>query len=143
MPYQTRRVTAELTSADLAVLSDRQLAAIDAWWRACNYLTIGQIYLKDNPLLERPLRLRTSSRDCSATGAPAQDSPSSTPMCPGSLPSPASRRSTWPVPGHGGPALVAASWLEGTYSEIYPEVSQDRPGMHAVVPAVLHPRRYP
>ena len=44
-----------LTRDELAALSDHQVAAIDAWWRACNYLTVGQIYLKANPLLERAL----------------------------------------------------------------------------------------
>jgi XFP N-terminal domain len=53
--YQTSCVTLELTRDELAALSDRQLAAIDTWWRACNYLTVGQIYLKDNALLERVL----------------------------------------------------------------------------------------
>jgi xylulose-5-phosphate/fructose-6-phosphate phosphoketolase len=122
-------VTLELTRDELAALSDGQLAAIDAWWRACNYLTVGQIYLKDNPLLERPLRVDdikprllghwgTSpglsfiyahlSRLISLTGQQAI---------------------YMAGPGHGGPALVAASWLEGTYSEIYPDVSLDRAGI--------------
>jgi xylulose-5-phosphate/fructose-6-phosphate phosphoketolase len=122
-------VTLELTRDELAVLSEGQLAAIDAWWRACNYLTVGQIYLKDNPLLERPLRVddikprllghwRTSpglsfiyahmSRLISLTGQQAI---------------------YLAGPGHGGPALVAASWLEGTYSEVYPDVSLDRVGI--------------
>ena len=48
-------MTLQLTRDELAVLSNDQLGAIDAWWRACNYLAVGQIYLKDNPLLERPL----------------------------------------------------------------------------------------
>ena len=42
--------------------------ALDAYWRAANYLTVGQIYLHDNPLLREPLRASTSSRGCSATG---------------------------------------------------------------------------
>ena len=60
--------------------NDTEIASMDAWWRANNYLTIGQIYLKDNPLLSEPLTARrTSSRDCSVTGAPAPACPSSTP----------------------------------------------------------------
>ena len=106
-----------------------ELAQVDAWWRACNYLTIGQIYLKQNPLLRRPLtaddikpRLLghwgTSpglsfvyahmNRLIRATGQQAI---------------------YLAGPGHGGPALVAAGWLEGGYSEIYPQVSQDAAGM--------------
>ena len=45
------------------------LALIDAWWRAANYLSVGQIYLLANPLLREPLPASTSSRGCSATGA--------------------------------------------------------------------------
>ena len=122
-------MTVELTRDELAPLSDGQLAAVDAWWRACNYLTVGQIYLKDNPLLERPLTVEdikprllghwgTSpglsfiyahvSRLIALTGQPAI---------------------YLAGPGHGGPALVAACWLEGTYSETYPEVGQDHAGM--------------
>jgi XFP N-terminal domain len=55
-------VTLEVTRDQLADLPDHQLAAIDAWWRACNYLTVGQIYLQDNPLLERPLSVEDSIR---------------------------------------------------------------------------------
>jgi xylulose-5-phosphate/fructose-6-phosphate phosphoketolase len=123
-------VTLELTRDELAALPDRQLAAIDAWWRACNYLTVGQIYLKDNPLLERALSAEDikprllghwgtspglsfiyvhASRLIALTGQQAI---------------------YLTGPGHGGPALVAASWLEGTYSEIYPGVSQNRAGIH-------------
>ena len=50
-------------------LSAEDLARVDAWWRAANYLSVGQIYLMDNPLLREPLDPRTSSRGCSATGA--------------------------------------------------------------------------
>ena len=50
-------------------LSRTELQAIDAYWRAANYLAVGQIYLMGNPLLTRPLQPRTSSRGCSATGA--------------------------------------------------------------------------
>src|SRR5215216_305240 len=103
---------------------------MDAWWRACNYLTVGQIYLKDNPLLQRALSAEDikprllghwgtspglsfiyahASRLIALTGQQAI---------------------YLTGPGHGGPALVAASWLEGTYSEIYPQVSQDRAGIH-------------
>ena len=51
------------------VLSKDELDGIDAYWRAANYLSVGQIYLLDNPLLREPLSSSTSSRACSATGA--------------------------------------------------------------------------
>ena len=60
-------------------LSDTELNRLDAWWRAANYLSVGQIYLLDNPLLREQLRPSTSSRACSATGARRRGSISSTP----------------------------------------------------------------
>jgi xylulose-5-phosphate/fructose-6-phosphate phosphoketolase len=106
-----------------------ELQAIDAWWRAANYLSVGQIYLLDNPLLRAPLRAEhvkprllghfgttpglnliyahmnraIRARDLSAiyiTG-----------------------------PGHGGPGLVANAFLEGTYSEVYPHIGDDEAGL--------------
>ena len=56
----------------------QELRRIDAYWRAANYLAVGQIYLLDNPLLKEPLTPNTSSRACSATGAPRPGSTSST-----------------------------------------------------------------
>jgi xylulose-5-phosphate/fructose-6-phosphate phosphoketolase len=110
-------------------LAPQLVRRIDAYWRAANYLSVGQIYLYDNPLLRKPLRREhikprllghwgttpglnfiyvhlnrvIKERDLNAiyiTG-----------------------------PGHGGPALVANAYLEGTYSEVYPQVSQDEEGM--------------
>lgn len=75
----------------LPAATDAEIAAIDAWWRADNYLTIGQIYLQDNVLLTSRCDPSTSSRDCSDTGEPAPASRSSTPMHPGSSSTPASR----------------------------------------------------
>ncbi len=105
------------------------VASMDAWWRACNYLTVGQIYLMDNPLLRAPL-------------APEHIKPrllGHWGTSPGLsfIYAHASRliRETGQEflyltgPGHGGPALVAAGYLEGTYSEVYPEVSPDAPGL--------------
>ena len=66
-------------TATTGPLSTTDLARIDAYWRAANYLSVGQIYLLDNPLLREPLRPSTSSRACSATGARRRASTSSTP----------------------------------------------------------------
>jgi xylulose-5-phosphate/fructose-6-phosphate phosphoketolase len=115
--------------ADLATLDERELRVVDAWWRAANYLTIGQIYLQDNPLLREPLSARHikprllghwgTSPGLSFIYAHA---------------SRLIRHTGQEVvylagPGHGGPALVAAGWLEGAYCEVYPRVSQDSDGM--------------
>ena len=123
-------MTLELTRDELAALSDRQVAAVDAWWRACNYLTIGQIYLRDNPLLERALsaediKPRLLGHWGTSPGL------SFVYVHASRLIALAGQQAIYLTgPGHGGPALVAASWLEGTYSEVYPQVSQDRPGIH-------------
>jgi xylulose-5-phosphate/fructose-6-phosphate phosphoketolase len=113
-------------------LSTDELRLLDAWWRAANYLSVGQIYLLDNPLLREPLRREhvkprllghfgttpglnllyahlnraISARDLSAifiTG-----------------------------PGHGGPGLVASAYLEGTYSEVYSHIGRDEEGLRAL-----------
>ena len=113
-------------------LSATELDLIDAYWRAANYLSVGQIYLLDNPVLKEPLKAEhvkprllghfgttpglnfvyahlnraIRARDVSAifiTG-----------------------------PGHGGPGLVANAYLEGTYSELYPHVSGDEEGLRAL-----------
>ncbi|MEV4524422.1 phosphoketolase family protein [Micromonospora tulbaghiae] len=110
-------------------LTDDELRRLDAYWRAANYLTVGQIYLLDNPLLREPLQpehvkprllghwgtspglnlLYTHlnrvivNRDLSAIFVTG--------------------------PGHGGPALVANTWLEGTYSELYHSIPRDETGM--------------
>ena len=60
-------------------LTAEELRLIDAYWRAANYLSVGQIYLLDNPLLREPLSRSTSSRACSATGGRRRGSTSSTP----------------------------------------------------------------
>ena len=112
-----------------AALDPAELAALDAHWRAANYLSAGQIYLLDNPLLTEPLRPEhikprllghwgttpglnlvythlnrvITARDLDA-------------LC------------VW-GPGHGGPAVLANSWLEGSYQETYPDVTRDAAGM--------------
>lgn len=110
-------------------LTDEELTSLDAHWRAANYLAVGQIYLMANPLLTEPLRPEhikprllghwgtspglnlvhthlnrvIKSRDLDA-------------LC------------IW-GPGHGGPAVLANAWLEGSYSETYPDIARDAHGM--------------
>ncbi len=109
--------------------STRQLRAIDAYWRAANYLSVGQIYLLDNPLLQQSLRLEhIKPRLLGHWGT-----------TPGLnfiyvhlnrvIKTRASNMIYIAGPGHGGPGLVANTYLEGTYSEVYPNISQDAEGM--------------
>ncbi|MFI7446352.1 phosphoketolase [Nonomuraea sp. NPDC049714] len=102
---------------------------IDAYWRAANYLSVGQIYLLDNPLLTEPLRPEhIKPRLLGHWGTtPGLN------FCFAHLNRVIRERDQDMIyiagPGHGGPAAVAHSWLEGSYSERYPDVSQDEPGM--------------
>ena len=124
-------------------LSPDELALTDAWWRAANYLAVGQIYLRDNPLLTEPLlpehvkpRLlghfgtvpglnlvhvhanrQIIARDLSAVFIAG--------------------------PGHGGPGPNACAWLEGTYSELYSHVPQDSDGMRALFGQFSYPGGVP
>jgi xylulose-5-phosphate/fructose-6-phosphate phosphoketolase len=117
------------TAASTSDLDRAELERMDAWWRAANYLSVGQIYLLANPLLREPLRAEhvkprllghfgtvpglnlvyvhanraIRQRDLNAIYVTG--------------------------PGHGGPGIVANAYLEGTYSEVYPEISRDAEGM--------------
>ena len=110
-------------------LSPDLLRKMDAYWRAANYLSVGQIYLYDNPLLKEPLALSHVK-----------------PLVVGHWGTTPGQNFIYvhlnrvikkydldmfyiAGPGHGGPALVANTYLEGTYSEIYPNVSQDEAGL--------------
>jgi xylulose-5-phosphate/fructose-6-phosphate phosphoketolase len=130
-PPMTDRAAAARTktAATPAPLGAEELQRMDAWWRACNYLAVGMIYLKDNPLLEETLRPEhVKYRLLGHWGA-----------------SPALafvwthlnrliKRDDLDVifvagPGHGAPGVLGPAYLEGTYSEIYPDKSEDAEGM--------------
>jgi xylulose-5-phosphate/fructose-6-phosphate phosphoketolase len=112
-----------------APLSNDELRKMQAYWRAANYLSVGQIYLLDNPLLRESLTLaHVKPRLLGHWGT-----------APGlnfiyvHL-NRAIKKYDLNVlylagPGHGGPAMVANTWLEGTYSEFYPHISRDTAGM--------------
>ena len=111
------------------VLSDKDAALIDAYWRAANYLSVGQIYLFDNPLLREPLKEEhIKPRLLGHWGT-----------TPGlnfiyahlnRLIKKLDLDMIYVIgPGHGGPGIVANAYLEGTYSEVYPNISQDEEGM--------------
>src|SRR6476646_6667900 len=111
------------------LLSDAELTLIDAYWRAANYLSVGQIYLLDNPLLAEPLtKDHIKPRLLGHWGT-----------TPGlnfiyvHLNRVIKKNDLDMIyiigPGHGGPGLVANAYLEGTYSEVYPNISPDEEGM--------------
>jgi xylulose-5-phosphate/fructose-6-phosphate phosphoketolase len=112
-----------------AVLSTEELRKIDAYWRAANYLSVGQIYLYDNPLLTEPLRLehikpRLLGHFGTTPGLNFIYVHANRVINKFDL-----NMFYIAGPGHGGPGLVANTYLEGTYSEVYPNISQSAEGM--------------
>lgn len=111
------------------ILSPEQLDKIDAYWRAANYLSVGQLYLRDNPLLRAPLRPEhIKSMLLGHWGTtPGQN------FIYVHLSRVINKYDLDMFyisgPGHGGPALVGNTYLEGTYSEVYPDISQDETGL--------------
>ena len=113
----------------MAKLNEARLDLMHKYWNAANYLTIGQIYLQDNPLLKEPLqpqhiKPRLLGHWGTSPGLSfmyvhlnrlIQEQDVNMIYLAG--------------PGHGGPAIVANVYLEGTYTEIYPEITQDSEGM--------------
>ena len=113
----------------LETLTPDLLARMDAYWRAANYLSVGQIYLFDNPLLKRPLALGDIKHMLLGHWGttPGQN------FIYVHLNRVIKKYDLDMIyvsgPGHGGPAVVGNTYLEGTYSEIYPEISQDEAGL--------------
>ncbi|NUO65306.1 MAG: phosphoketolase family protein [Gemmatimonadaceae bacterium] len=126
-------LTAGDSTASAAPLADAELAAIDAYWRAANFLSVGQIYLRANPLVREPLTLdHVKPRLLGHWGTTPglnfvyvhmnrliRNHDLDAIFVAG--------------PGHGGPGVVANTYLEGTYSELYPAVSRDLAGLTRLV----------
>ncbi len=119
----------QTASIGVAPLADDELERIDAWWRAANYLNVGQIYLSANPLLREPLKVEhIKPRLLGHWGT-----------SPGlnliyvhlnRLIRKYDLDAIYMAgPGHGGPALIANVWLEGSYTDFYPAITRDEPGM--------------
>ncbi|MER7024589.1 MULTISPECIES: phosphoketolase [Streptomyces] len=128
-PPSTAPARHDLVPNAPASLSPTDLAQVDAQWRAANYLAAGQIYLRGNPLLTEPLRPEhIKPRLLGHWGT----SPGLT-LVHTHLNRVIKARDLDAVciwgPGHGGPAVLAQSWLDGSYSEVYPDVSRDAAGM--------------
>ena len=115
--------------SDAETLSPQELDRIDSWWRAANYLSVGQIYLLDNPLLEEPLKLEHIKPRLLGHWGTTPGLNFTYVHLSRALKQRALEMIYIAGPGHGGPGLVANAWLEGTYSEFYPHVSQDKVGM--------------
>ncbi|HKR32430.1 MAG TPA: phosphoketolase family protein [Terriglobales bacterium] len=121
--------SAQSSSTSSRPLSDEQLRKMHAYWRAANYLTVGQIYLKDNPLLERPLtREDIKPRLLGHWGTTAGLNFIYTHL--NRIIVENDLNMIYIIgPGHGGPGLVAHTFLEGSYTEIYPHIEQNKDGL--------------
>lgn len=140
---ETTGATWTTTPAVSEHLDAQEVDGLQLWWRAANYLSVGQIYLMDNPLLREPLRPEhIKPRLLGHWGT-----------TPGlnfiyAHLNRAIRARDLDMmyvigPGHGGPGLVAAAWLEGTYSQVYPDVAQDYEGLRRLVTQFSFPGGIP
>ena len=118
-----------ISKIEMNTLTPESLDKLDAYWRAANYLSVGQMYLCDNPLLREPLKLEHIKRMLLGHWGttPGQN------FIYTHLNRVIKKYDLDMIyisgPGHGGPAVVANTYLEGSYSEIYPDISQDEAGL--------------
>jgi xylulose-5-phosphate/fructose-6-phosphate phosphoketolase len=121
--------TTDPKPAGASPLASEELRTIDAYFRACNYLSAGMLYLKDNPLLERPLQAEHVKRRL--LGHWGSDPGQSFVWVHLNRVIKARDLDVLYIsgPGHGAPATLANAYLEGTYSEVYPECSRDERGL--------------
>src|SRR5579875_3869499 len=129
----------ETTTRNKGPLSPQMLDNMHAYWRAANYLAVGQLYLRDNPLLKEPLKLEhiknmllghwgtTPGQNFIYTHLNRAINQYDLDMIYIS------------GPGHGGPAVVASTYLEGTYSEVYPAITQDEEGLKKLFTQFSYP----
>ena len=133
----------ENVTTPASVLTPETVTLMQAWWRAANYLSVAQIYLLDNPLLREPLQIaHVKPRLLGHWGT-----------TPGLnfiylhlnrvIKERASNVLFIAGPGHGAPGVVASTYLEGTYSELYPEISQDEEGLRRFVKQFSFPGGIP
>lgn len=111
------------------VLSAEELHKIDAYWRAANYLSVGQIYLLDNPLLKQPLKKEHVKPRLLGHWGTTPGLNFIYAHCNRIIKKYDLNMIYIAGPGHGGPGLVANTWLEGSYSEFYSNISTDADGM--------------
>src|SRR5438094_1120788 len=124
-PMSQTRTAAAPDLSTARPLDKEGLRLINAFWRAANYISVGQIYLKDNPLLERPLSLEdVKPRLLGHWGTTPGLNFIYTHL--NRLITEYDLNMIYLIgPGHGGPGIVAHTYLEGSYSEIYPHIEQN------------------
>ncbi|MDQ2794655.1 MAG: phosphoketolase family protein, partial [Bacteroidota bacterium] len=120
-------------------LAAPEAALIDAYWRAANYLSVGQIYLCDNPLLREPLKLAHIKKMLLGHWGTTPGQNFIYTHLNRVIKAHDLNMIYLSGPGHGGPAVVAGTYLEGTYSEVYPNISQDEIGLKRLFTQFSYP----
>src|SRR5262245_2703314 len=110
-------------------LTDKELELMNAYWRACNYLSVGMIYLKDNPLLKEPLKPEHVKHRLLGHWGTSPALSFVWVHCNRMIIKDDLDMIFVAGPGHGAPGVLGPAYLEGTYSEIYPDKSEDAEGM--------------
>ncbi|MGD1851028.1 MAG: phosphoketolase, partial [Cyanophyceae cyanobacterium] len=122
-------VVAFSKSLDVSDLNEKELETIDAYWRACNYLAVGMIYLRDNPLLKDPLEPSHIKHRLLGHWGSSPALSFTYIHCNRLIQKYDLDMIFMAGPGHGAPGVLGPVYLEGTYSEIYPDKSEDLEGM--------------
>ena len=109
--------------------TDEQLHSIDMWWRAANYLSGAQLYLLDNPLLREPLKAADMKKKIVGHWGTVPGQNFIYTHLDRTIKDSDLDMIYLSGPGHGGNAMVAQDWLDGSYTEIYPNITRDEDGM--------------
>ncbi len=117
------------TSASFPLLTEDELRLLDAYWRACNYLAVGMIYLRDNPLLQEPLKAEHVKHRLLGHWGASPALSFTYIHCNRLIKKYDLDMIFVAGPGHGAPGVLGPVYLEGTYSELYPDKSEDAEGM--------------
>ncbi len=125
------------------LLSEDEIRKLNAYWRAANYLSVGQIYLRDNPLLTEPLKLEHIKARLLGHWGTTPGLNFIYVHCNRVIKKYDLNMLYIAGPGHGGPGMVANTYLEGTYSEIYPNISQTAEGMKRLFTQFSYPGGIP
>ena len=129
----------EISAQEAVVLSPEELKNIHAYWRAANYLSVGQLYLRDNPLLKEPLKPEHIKRMLLGHWGTTPGQNFIYTHLNRIIKQYDLNMIYLSGPGHGGPAVVAGTYLEGTYSEVYPAISQDEEGLKKLFTQFSYP----
>jgi len=129
----------ELTDSGVKTLSPELLQKINAYWRAANYISVGQLYLRNNPLLKEPLKLADVKHMLLGHWGTTPGQNFIYTHLNRIIKEYDLNMFYVSGPGHGGPAVVGSTYLEGTYTEVYPNITQDEDGLKRLFTQFSYP----